>query len=202
MIYWNDMNSVKSEIVKAVKLVIIVSIIAFAVDLVRSPFLDFAAQNAFISQFKAYRGRGVDLFRTYTPPQTVITDNWHDNHPVKNDPRITAINEITSDMAREMFDAGNCVFIDARSSEEYAQGHIPGAYSWPIAKFDEYLGDFKEKIPVDRCVVVYCSSRTCDESGDLSNVMIREGWKNLSRFTGGMEEWNWGSNPVKEGNQP
>jgi hypothetical protein len=42
--------------------------------------------------------------------------------------------------AKQLFDGGNVLFVDARTRETYDDGHIPGAVALPVGQFDELIG--------------------------------------------------------------
>ena len=43
--------------------------------------------------------------------------------------------------AKQVFDAGEALFVDVRSRDMFAAGHIPGAVSLPLGDFDSALED-------------------------------------------------------------
>ncbi len=52
--------------------------------------------------------------------------------------------------------ADQLLVYDARSREEYAAGHLPGAVALPLGELPQRLAE----IPRDRLVVFYCSGST------------------------------------------
>jgi len=63
--------------------------------------------------------------------------------------------------------AGDVVLVDARSFEDYAAGHIPGAISLPADEIDALLASQSLPIPNDRDVVTYCAR---PDAGDAEHV--------------------------------
>ena len=58
-------------------------------------------------------------------------------------------------IARQIYDSGTVLFVDARSREAYEDAHIPGAVSLPVGQFDEYIGSFMNEHSPDRPIVTY-----------------------------------------------
>jgi rhodanese-related sulfurtransferase len=48
------------------------------------------------------------------------------------------------------------VIVDARSTEAFVDGHIPGAVSLPAAEIDGIIANESLPLPVDRDIVTYC----------------------------------------------
>jgi 3-mercaptopyruvate sulfurtransferase SseA len=61
---------------------------------------------------------------------------------------------IVPSILKERLDAGESVLVvDARTSGEYAEAHIPGAISVPLSDLDARL----DELPRDREIVFYCT---------------------------------------------
>jgi len=43
----------------------------------------------------------------------------------------------------KIYDSGEAVFVDARSREDYEEGHIKGAVSLPVGQFHDFIEAFK-----------------------------------------------------------
>lgn len=79
-------------------------------------------------------------------------------------------------------DASRYCIIDVRTPEEYAQGHIPGAYNIPYEDFDEYLMRLTHK----RSYVFYCDHGAT--SLLIARKMFREG-HDVKSIVGGMNAY-------------
>jgi rhodanese-related sulfurtransferase len=90
---------------------------------------------------------------------------------------------------KEIYDSGKVVFVDARSLDTFENGHIKGAESLPFGQFDNFIGVFKEKYPVDTVIVTYCSGRTCDDSHRLEQLLFDNGYVYVSVFIDGYTAW-------------
>ena len=101
--------------------------------------------------------------------------------------------------AKKFFDAGAAVFVDARESAEYAEGHITGALSVPfddaVAK-PALLEPFKH---AGKPLILYCSGGDCELSKDLAKNMLAEGIRKVLVFTDGFPAWKAAGYPVATG---
>ena len=91
--------------------------------------------------------------------------------------------------------------VDARSRQSYDQGHLPGAYSLPLARVDSLLDSFCSQVPVDLPLVVYCSGKDCPDAFDLAKRLIAEGYRTVWVFGGGFSAWRVAGLPVRESSQ-
>ena len=55
--------------------------------------------------------------------------------------------------AKTAYDAHQAVFVDVRSAESYAAGHIPGALNIPLAQ----IVDRDRQIDASRWIILYCT---------------------------------------------
>jgi rhodanese-related sulfurtransferase len=67
-------------------------------------------------------------------------------------------------VAMEMFQAADTAFVDARPRADYITGHIPGAVSIPFERLDDLFPQLAQLIGSGDALVVYCSSRICDDA--------------------------------------
>ncbi len=91
------------------------------------------------------------------------------------------------------------LLVDARTTEDYAQGHIPGAVSLALGEFDLRIGEFMEKTPPDRFIVTYCNGADCFDSHDLAQLLNGAGYRNVLVFSGGMPDWLKNDKPIEKG---
>jgi len=54
--------------------------------------------------------------------------------------------------AKQAFDDGTAVFVDARSRDNYKENHIKGAISIPFSSTDNF-----DSLPKGKKIIVYCS---------------------------------------------
>ena len=91
------------------------------------------------------------------------------------------------------------IILDARSPEEFAEGHIPGAKNLPYYEFAEKASVVLKKIPFDREIIAYCEGLECTNAEDLAFLLKENGYVQVKVFEGGWEEWTKKGMPVKRG---
>jgi rhodanese-related sulfurtransferase len=99
--------------------------------------------------------------------------------------------------AKEIFDNGNALFVDARSPDNYEDGHIPGAVSLPVGQFDEQIESFLDRHSPDTRIVTYCSGRTCEDSHNLARSLSDVGFTHVSVFIDGFPGWEAQGFPIE-----
>lgn len=81
-------------------------------------------------------------------------------------------------------------FIDVRTAEEYAEGHIDGAKLIPVQQLAERLNE----VPKDKQVYIYC--RSGKRSARASAMLAKAGYSNIENVTGGVIAWQKANYPV------
>lgn len=95
---------------------------------------------------------------------------------------------ITVDQARAWGD--NAIWVDARSDEEFARDHVPGAVSLNEDRWNELLPQFLQQWLPEKRVIVYCSAESCNAAREVANRLHNEAQlKNVFVLQGGWEEW-------------
>jgi rhodanese-related sulfurtransferase len=109
---------------------------------------------------------------------------------------------ITLDEAEELFSRGQkaAVFIDSRSRDEYAAGHIAGALSIPLEQNIKGLSDGILVYPSDLTLVVYCEGGDCQTSTALAKLIQARGFRDMRIFSGGWAEWSAAGLPAEASN--
>jgi rhodanese-related sulfurtransferase len=115
--------------------------------------------------------------------------------------------EIGTDDAEQLFREKR-LFLDARRSSVYADGHIPGARSFPVwesdiadrvkAFYEEGGGDRDQNAPI----VIYCSGGDCEDSHMLAEKLYMVGFNNLLVYKDGFPGWQKGGLPAVRGPKP
>lgn len=100
-------------------------------------------------------------------------------------------------IAKQIYDSGKAVFVDARSLDDFKNGHIKGSESLPLGKFDDLIEAFKKKYPTNTFIVTYCSKRTCDDSHTLEQLLFDHGYVNVSIFIDGYQGWKAEGYPIE-----
>ncbi len=86
--------------------------------------------------------------------------------------------------------------VDARSSDEYAAGHLPGSRSLPYYEMDKLQAVALEGLALDAPLVIYCEGVGCELSFFLGRELKAQGYTNLRIFYGGYPEWSNAGLPV------
>lgn len=82
------------------------------------------------------------------------------------------------------------IFIDVRTPEEYAGGHIRGAKLIPLQELEQRLAE----VPKDRQVYLYCHSGR--RSADASKILVKAGYTNIENVSGGITAWREAGYPT------
>ena len=134
---------------------------------------------------------GIALFGQWDTSQGVITAK------PKNDPVVHEFEIKDANTAKEIYDTGKAVFVDARSYEAFIDGHIKDAVSIPANQFFEFIDHFKTKYLSTTHIITYCSGRECNDSHELAQYLIGEGYANIKVFIDGYPEWERKGYPVE-----
>ncbi len=104
--------------------------------------------------------------------------------------------EITVDEAYQIFISNkDYFFIDVRSEDEYASGHIEDAVHIPVSEIESRL----DEIPIDKTVIVYCNGSSCSRSRTAADILIENDFKVVYSIGGeGIFEWIEKGYPVTE----
>ncbi|MFO7582108.1 rhodanese-like domain-containing protein [Guyparkeria sp.] len=85
--------------------------------------------------------------------------------------------------------------IDVREPNEWREGHIKGARHIPLGKLEGKLGDLRSEAPQE--IVLYC--RSGNRSGTAANILVKNGFENVSHLGGGIIAWESQNYPVSKG---
>jgi len=135
--------------------------------------------------------RGIALIGQWDTAKGVITA---DPQPAE-ERKLQEIDSVT--WAKEIYDKGHVLFVDARSQNNYEQGHIPGAVSLPLGQFDQMIESFLSKHALDQPMVTYCSGRTCEDSHHLARLLLEAGFTDVRVFIDGFPGWEAEGYPVE-----
>lgn len=107
--------------------------------------------------------------------------------------------ELSKDRLKAIMDTGTAIIIDARSENEYAEGHVRGALNIPYESFVDHYRDLEAYVPMDATVICYCRSVTCDLSDHLAQELRLMGYEKVLLYRGGWDEWIETGYPVETG---
>jgi 3-mercaptopyruvate sulfurtransferase SseA len=111
----------------------------------------------------------------------------------------TAKGAISIEEMKQQFDAKTAVIIDARSTEEYEEGHIPGSINVPYDRIPDFQDVLTREVSNDAHVICYCRGPSCDFSDLLATELKIIGWQDVSVFSGGWEEWTRAGYAIEKG---
>jgi rhodanese-related sulfurtransferase len=91
--------------------------------------------------------------------------------------------------AEKLFTEDAAIFIDARSNEDFRNGHIAGAKSLPWQDVDRLFVEVIEDISPDMTIITYCDGKTCKSSHDLALFLLDIGFKHVRVLVNGWTVW-------------
>ena len=98
--------------------------------------------------------------------------------------------------AKEMFDRG-AMFIDTRTPDEFATGHIRGAqllyYTHVETEWNRVFAD----VDFDQPIVCYCSGGGCNSSLIVADFLEKQGFGKVFVFEGGWPAWSEAGYPLE-----
>jgi rhodanese-related sulfurtransferase len=102
----------------------------------------------------------------------------------------------------------NVLFLDARRTSVYEQGHIPGAQTYSVWEsdidqkvrklFDERSDPRQQLLPI----VIYCSGGDCEDSHMLAQKLWGIQFNNIYVYKDGFPDWQQHGAPVHTGANP
>jgi rhodanese-related sulfurtransferase len=96
----------------------------------------------------------------------------------------TDCSDVHADLATRGRDLG-FVVLDARSADDYAAGHVPGAISMPHATI---TAETAAALPRDQLVVTYCWGPHCNGATQAAAKLAALGFS-VKEMLGGIEYW-------------
>jgi rhodanese-related sulfurtransferase len=86
----------------------------------------------------------------------------------------------------------NVLWVDARSTDEYAADHVPGALLLNLEGWDDLFPKFLDRWAPEKKTVVYCSAATCELSREVAERLRKSGISQVFVLKGGWEAWKTG----------
>lgn len=103
------------------------------------------------------------------------------------DPSLPAI---AADDAVAMVGRAGVTFVDARSGDRFAAGHIPGALCLPAADAEALVTQQSLPIPPDDLIIAYCESPRAGEAEALGRLLREHlGCQEVRILRGGYDGW-------------
>jgi rhodanese-related sulfurtransferase len=104
--------------------------------------------------------------------------------------------------------ARGVLFLDARRTSVYEEGHIAGARSFPVWESDiddrvnALYGERSDPEEQNRPIVIYCSGGACEDSHMLAQKLWGIQFNNVYVYKDGFPDWQKRGGAVKTGGQP
>jgi len=105
--------------------------------------------------------------------------------------------EMNADALKDMVEAGMAVLLDARTRENYNQGHIPQAINLPIGEFKQMYDKISPLLTEDKAIIIYCIGINCIDSALLAKELHQKGFREIFVYKAGMEEWQELGYPIE-----
>ena len=115
--------------------------------------------------------------------------------------------EITGDDAAALYSAG-ALFLDARRTSIFEEGHIAGARSFSVweADVDDKVNALYEErsdpAEQNKPIVIYCSGGACEDSHMLAQKLWGVQFNNIYVYKDGFPDWQKRRLPVRTGANP
>jgi rhodanese-related sulfurtransferase len=102
---------------------------------------------------------------------------------------------VSQEQIKKLIDIGEDVtFVDMRSAEDFARGHLPNAKSIPV----DVLGHRWKEIPTSGRVVLYCACPPGQKDETYAFTLMRqEKYRNVTVLESGYAEWVKRGYPVE-----
>lgn len=97
------------------------------------------------------------------------------------------IQDVSIDTALQLIREG-ALIIDARSENDYKNGHIKNAINIPSKNFDNYIDKVFE-IPQETLILIYCEGIHCNFSHQLAEKLLNFGFQKIYVMVEGIEGW-------------
>ena len=117
----------------------------------------------------------------------------------------TAWVEASGDDVAALHARGNVLFLDARRTSVYRDGHIAGARSiavWEADADEKVKTLFAEGRDQSAPIVIYCSGGECEDSHMLAQKLYFVGFDNVLVYKDGFPDWQKRGLPVSKAEAP
>jgi len=111
--------------------------------------------------------------------------------------RAAGIDIVSLEQAREVVSGSGVLVLDARSASDFDKGHLPGAISFPNATRSESYYELAALLQPEQPLLVYCSSKTCDDALQLALFLREQGSQKIHLFADGFEAWREAGLPIE-----
>ncbi len=148
-------------------------------------------ESAAIILVAAILGLAVNQVRS---DRLALVGDWSPQAQLTTDSGDTLM--IPLEEAEALFHAKAAVFLDARSRDFYAEGHIQGALHLPPEELDLRMAEVLADLPLETAFIAYCDGETCNLSKDLAFALMERGYVNVRVLVNGWTLWKESGLPV------
>lgn len=106
--------------------------------------------------------------------------------------RPSEVESVSCEELGEIMAQGGTVLLDVRPSDEFRQGHIPGAINLPLGELANRIGELDS----GREIVAYCRGPFCVLSAEAAKLLAERGF-HARRFGDGLAQWQAAGNPTE-----
>jgi rhodanese-related sulfurtransferase len=107
---------------------------------------------------------------------------------------------ISADEAHALFDRGQAAFVDCRSEEDFASGHVSGSLHAPAERPNPIAEPLLSTLRAAATVITYCDADAdCDRSARVAALIASAGLPDVRVLEGGMPAWLQEGYPAESG---
>ena len=141
-------------------------------------------------------------FNAFSPNGIGVLDNpWSRNSLVNNSEEDEPIVFVDFNRACQFVENQEGIILDARNPEDYAKGHLPGAYLLFFYTMNEYYPKLEELLQTSPALLTYCNDLHCEDSEFLANELLNLGYMPIYVYKGGFEDWKSRQMPIEIGEE-
>jgi rhodanese-related sulfurtransferase len=107
----------------------------------------------------------------------------------------------TLEDAKDCFDRGNAIFLDARPIEDYESEHIKGALRLSRESFAEDQERVLFSVSKDQLIVTYCDDPECATAIRLADSLVASGYTRVVIMLEGLPGWKAAGYPTARGKE-
>lgn len=110
-----------------------------------------------------------------------------------------SVEEISLQNAWNGHQKGEVLFLDARDSWSFEEGHLPEAVHCPPNALDESFPKIQRLLAGRMMPVAYCDGEGCHLGEDLALALKQRGMTNVKVLSNGWSRWMQAGYPVERG---
>jgi rhodanese-related sulfurtransferase len=100
----------------------------------------------------------------------------------------TPRHDITVEQIREHQKNHTAMIVDARSPEQFIQGHLTEAINLPAGQRDANIERMHQEVAPDQLIIIYCASAFCEAGDMVYEYLADAGYTNMRVYKPGWEQ--------------